>query len=680
MIKYLSLSILLLYSIFISSPAYGQKSDTLNYQIQKDIVIEIERIKHPLLKSTAPIIKKEIKSSYTGNPIVSIKDRLVHIPGLQILNTENFAQDARLSIRGYGARAAFGVRGIKLLLDDIPLTTPDGQSQLDNIDLQLLKSVEINKSVNSGLYGNAAGGVIALQTIDDLEEDRVALYAAIGTYGLSQQAITAANKWKDQKLLLSYNRHSYRGYRDHTESKQEIWNAKYKVLIKKNQHLKLLINFVNAPIAQDPGSLNLSDVEQNGQKAREQNLNFDAGESLTQLSTGLHYDFKINTNTAFKSSIYHVNRDFENKLPFTNNGSIDLNRSFWGHSSQFLRKINESQSLLLSYGYQSQTDNRIQYDNDESLRGELNSNQDQLYSNLNLLGTYSYYINKWHITGAIRYDRISINSKNNLGTNDTNNAIFFSKVNYQLGANYAIDNFHSLYARVATSFETPTLTELSNNPDGSTNLNNTLSPQNTLGIDIGYKLIGHRKLKIEIDGFASLSDNELNVFELESFPGRNFYQNSGSSFRMGTEVSSSWKLNQFIIFNASGAFIDARFTSDIINNDIKKSNIIPGISKFQTNLSVSYNYESLNASIISRYLGEMALTNDNSDFASPGHQLDLNISYSIKIKKLKIYPTFSINNLLNTYQYQNLRINAFGNRYYEAATPRHIRFSLASRF
>ena len=115
---------------------------------------------------------------------LSLQEYLGAVPGLFSLNANNYAQDLRISIRGFGARAAFGIRGIKIIVDGIPETTPDGQGQLDNLPLGLLQNIEVLRGPSASLYGNASGGVLSLNTVDRLEGESVRFRSTLGAFGL----------------------------------------------------------------------------------------------------------------------------------------------------------------------------------------------------------------------------------------------------------------------------------------------------------------------------------------------------------------------------------------------------------------------------------------------------------------------------------------------------------------
>src|SRR5256885_2094270 len=129
------------------------------------VVVEVSRgSRRPILDLPFSVTVQTPDSQRPGQRHLSLDETLLLIPGLTVSNRNNPSQDARISIRGFGARSSFGVRGIRIMRDGIPLTLPDGQTPVDYLDLDNVGIVEVMRGSASSLYGNASGGVIDIHS------------------------------------------------------------------------------------------------------------------------------------------------------------------------------------------------------------------------------------------------------------------------------------------------------------------------------------------------------------------------------------------------------------------------------------------------------------------------------------------------------------------------------------
>ena len=209
---------------------------------------------------------------------LSLQEYLGAVPGLFSLNATNYAQDLRISIRGFGARAAFGIRGIKLIVDGIPETTPDGQGQLDNLPLGLLKNIEVLRGPSASLYGNASGGVLYLNTLDSLQGESARFRSTLGAFGFQSYQLSTALTSKKTTGLLYLNKTSSKGYRSFSALEQIVFNAKIKYQINPKASIQAQFNYTHSPKAQDAGGLTLEKALQNPSQARQRNIDYDTFE------------------------------------------------------------------------------------------------------------------------------------------------------------------------------------------------------------------------------------------------------------------------------------------------------------------------------------------------------------------------------------------------------------------
>ena len=263
--------------------------DSLQQKIDlKEITLDAIRIKTP--KRTIPfaISHRTFEASQLDLPQNSLQDYLTRVPGLYAQNTQNFAQDLRVSIRGFGARSGFGIRGIQLIVDGIPETTPDGQGQLDNLPLGLIQSLTVLRGPASTFYGNASGGVIQINTLEDFKENFVRLRLQSGSYSSKNLAATLGWKKNKTKAVLYQNLSESHAYREHSQFKQRVFNARIWHELSSSSQIRWQFNYTHSPFAYDAGAINMESVEEDREQARPQNKTFQTFETVDHLKQGFN--------------------------------------------------------------------------------------------------------------------------------------------------------------------------------------------------------------------------------------------------------------------------------------------------------------------------------------------------------------------------------------------------------
>jgi iron complex outermembrane receptor protein len=304
--------------------------------------VEVSALRAKVNKFNAPLSLsvEAISPNWTG-PSRSLQEYLAGIPGVFTLNSSNYAQDLRISIRGFGARAGFGIRGIKLVVDGIPETTPDGQGQLDNLPLSLIREISVIRGPSALRYGNASGGVIAINTLSPGGEGLNSVNVLSGGFGQRQLSIT--NGFGDNKnaFLLHFTSQKITGFREHSAVENNLFNFRSGHQLSDKTKLNLQLNHVSSPIAQDPGGLNLEDFQSDPFTARGLNVSYNAGERLTHSKVGASVISEISAKMVLNAYGFYSGRDFDAFLPFENGGLVDLNRTNGGQGSSLSYEAND---------------------------------------------------------------------------------------------------------------------------------------------------------------------------------------------------------------------------------------------------------------------------------------------------------------------------------------------------
>ena len=660
--------IFLIFPLFIFSNVQDsiQKID-LDNVIVKSTKINSNKKEIPLSVSI-----KNFRDEKNYNSQSSFSDFTRNTPGLFTSSSNNFSQDLRISIRGFGARSAFGIRGIKLIVDGIPETTPDGQSQLDNLPLGLVSSVEILRGPNANLYGNSSGGVISINTLTKSSEKHYRYSGIFGAYQYQSLQRTRILDWNSSSLIIHYDIRRSNGYRDQSGYKSNILNLKYINDLDNKNKIVWQINYTDSPYAYDAGGLKLSEVENDRRQARKNNIDYDTYEKVKHLKTGISWNHKRNENSFFDSYFFYQKRDFFTKLPFNFGGVISLDRDYYGLGTKYTKRYaldNRSRTLVLGLDYLNQSDERKRYKNDLGVKGEITFDQIERFKSTGLyILSQTSYDSGFLVRYGIRYDV-------NIIRTDSSSSIMLDKLNPSLGLSYKVNSNDNIFFSFGTSFETPTLNELSNNPNGE-GLNEDLKSSSSLNYEIGWRK-EVSNLTLEAIAYVISSENEILPYELEQFPGKNFYQNVGSTSRYGLELNSQLSFKGGRI-NLSYTLSKNKFEDFIIDNNNLADNLIPGIPSQMLDLDLIFKLSRGRSLIISnRLIGERYADNANETLISSYNLL--NIKYSKEIfKKSEIF--LGVNNAFNQEYFDNIRINAFGKRYYEPAPKRNFYFGINLSF
>ena len=661
------------------------ESDTLWTEQLQVVEIAASRLDGPdsrLPAAVSIIGKTQIQ---TAQAQLSLNESLPFVPGLFAMNPDNFAQDLRVSIRGFGARAAFGIRGIKIMVDGLPETTPDGQAQVDNLDLGILSQIQVIRGAASGLYGNASGGVINVKTESPPEDFFAEARLMAGSFGLQQYQLKAGQQIGPFGYLLHGSHTSLDGYRVNSGAKNTLLNGKFNFQLNEGNSLSLLLNHVNSPQADDPGGINSASVEEDRRQARDRNLLFKGGEEVVQSKIGLVYEGQWSPKHSLDARLFYINRDFKNRLPFEFGGIVDLQRSFYGggFTYQFRQTGNQSNyRLRFGLDWENQTDDRLRFNNLEGDQGDLSFDQQESFRNIGLYLIQDLDWDNFTFKLGLRYDASRLEAKDRfLSDGDNSGTIALNNFNPIIGASYYFTDFFNLYGNFSTSFETPALSELSNNPDGGGGFNGLLEPQKAKNYEIGLKGSKGSRFKYSLALFYLDITNELIPFELEDFPGRTFYRNAGNSSRKGIELESSFLIVSGLITQLTYTFSGFQFEDFETNNGNLEGNATPGIPKHST--AIGLNYLSPNgffASAQARLVGEMYLNNNNTELEKAYSLVNLRMGQTFSFSKWSLNPFLGINNIFNTPYSSNIRINAFGGRYFEPGAERNVYVGVKIRF
>ncbi len=663
--------------LFVSSLSVAQGAGLGPIVITPTIV---EKISDEKPAAISVIGQAEIQ---LGSEQLGLDESLGRVPGLFTLNRYNFAQDLRLSIRGFGARSSFGIRGIKVIVDGIPETLPDGQGSVDGIDIGSASQITVIRSPSSSLYGNASGGVILIESERGPMIPFAEARATFGDYNFKKQQLKTGGDTGKLNYLLNLSDTTIDGYRDHSKFENNQLNTRLEARLSTTSSLLTTIHHTDQPAADDPGGLTSAEAASDPTQARAQNLSFDAGEELKQTRIGLLYKTSLSENHDLEARIYNTDRDFSNKLPFQNGGIVKLDRDFYGIGVKYTVEGDlgdKPNRLLVGIDFDRQDDDRSRFDNLQGVTGAQTFKQNELVTSLGaFLQNETKLSDIAELTVGIRYDEVRFNVNDQfLADGDDSGDINFDQVSPMVGISIRRSSNTHLYATISSAFETPTTTEFAN-PDGG-GFNQSLEAQESINYEIGIKT-KTSSYRFEAALFHIDIDNELTPFELPAQPGRIFFENAGSSSRNGLELSYTRQLAEQLRLSMAYTYSDFTFDrfTDTNGNEFD-GNHSPGIPQDLLYLDFSWFGDSgFYAKWDVTYTGEIYADNANQISVESSTVSNLRLGHNVFYDDWEVASFLGVNNLFDEDYNDNIRINAFGGRYFEPAPERNAYIGITVR-
>ena len=523
------------------------------------IVVTATRFAESSLDLPVSIDRVDRRTIEDGQLQVNLSESLITVPGVSVQSRQNYAQDLQLSIRGFGARSSFGVRGLRLYSDGIPGTMPDGQGQFSQFDLGSADHIEVLRGPFSALYGNSSGGVIAVFTEDAKPGYMVGGTAQYGTFNTQRYAVKTEGDDGVVNYVVDAAHFQTDGYRFHSEAERDNFNAKLRFDTSDTAKLTVVANVVETPSIQDPLGLTRAQLAANPSQAGVGALQFNTRKSLDQEQLGAIYDDKLGADDDWSTTLYTGHRattQFQaipvstQAAPLSPGGVIDLNRAFWGVDSH----VTDARELA---GTPLQVVGGISYDDlEEARKGYLNFDGSDFgvegalrRDEANHVYDFDQYLQaqwdpdaRWRMIAGVRNNLVEVTSHGHIPVlDDADSSVRYSAVNPVAGVTFRASSAVNLYGSYGRGFETPTLNDLAyRSVDGSLpGLNLGLKPARSDNYEVGIKA-GTGPVRADLAAFYIKTEDELAI--LQNSGGRTVSQNIGETNRRGMElaVDASW--------------------------------------------------------------------------------------------------------------------------------------------
>jgi iron complex outermembrane receptor protein len=649
----------------------------------EEIVVSATRLETTLDRVPGAVSVVRIDDIQLARQQLALDESLSRVPGLFMQNRYNFAQDLRLSIRGFGARAAFGIRGVKILVDGIPETLPDGQGAVDSIDIGSARQIEVIRGPSSSLYGNASGGVVSVVSERGPEVPYASARLSAGSYDFRKVQLKGGGSTDRMNYMLSLSDTNIDGYRQQSRSENFQLSGRFNFDLGADSSLLAVVNYTDQPVSDDPGGINAAQVALDPRSARDLNVSYDAGEALTQTRVGFVYTLPLAEHHELQARTYHVSRDFTNKLPFEAGGAVTIDRLFSGGGISYTYSGELSSiphRLIAGIDFDDQDDDRRRYDNVLGTIGALSFDQNERVRSkgvfLQDVLTLSEAI---ELTLGLRFDQVDFDVTDRfLGDGDDSGSRSLDDVSPMLGLVVDLTPTLSVYGTVSTAFETPTTTEFAD-PSGAGGFNLGLEPQTATNYEVGLRGDIGQRARYELAVFAIDVKDELIPFETL---GREFFANAGSSDRTGVEFSIQANPTDTLETILSYTYSDFTFDQFVDNDgNVFSGNVIPGTPKHVLFGEISYRHPRGWFTALDYLYTDKMFANNSNSAISDGYQLaNLRLGMETVIGDFVASPFIGINNLFDEAYNSNLRINAFGGRYFEPGPDRNFYAGVELRY
>jgi iron complex outermembrane recepter protein len=496
-----------------------------------------------------------------GQLQVNLSEPLTTVPGVNAQTRQNYAQDLQISVRGFGARSSFGVRGVRLYADGIPGTMPDGQGQFSNFDLGSADRVEVLRGPFSALYGNSSGGVISIFTEDAPPGQRVDASAEYGSFNTQRYSLKEMlGQPGGVNLVVDASHFATDGYRDHSEAKRNVFNAKAAWQLDDASKLTLIANAVDLPNAQDPLGLTRAQLNSNREQAGAGALAYNTRKSVQQEQLGAHYQRTLSSSDDLSAMLYGGGRDTtqyqaipmaNEGLPTNPGGVIALNNGYYGidlHVTDHREVANTPLQVTVGMSYDNLDEGRRGYlnfiGNELGVKGQLRKDEnDTVYDLDEYLQLQWDPSARWRFEAGVRNSIVDVSAVDHLAEAGApaDSGVRYGTVNPVAGLTYRAAPNLDLYGSYGKGFETPTLDELAyRSSNGSLpGLNFALQTARSDNYELGLKA-GSARMRATLAGFFIDTQNELGV--QSNTGGRSVYQNIPATQRRGAEaeVQSDW--------------------------------------------------------------------------------------------------------------------------------------------
>lgn len=640
-----------------------------------------------------------------GQLQMTLSESLIRVPGITAQNRTQQAQDPQISSRGFGSRSAFGVRGVRVYVDGIPLTMPDGQGQPGVVDLSAIKSIEVMRGPFSALYGNSSGGVIQLFTEDAPDTPEIGSTVMFGSYNTKRQVINAAGIADGVEYLLNASNFESDGYRDNSESDKQQATAKFKFNISDDTKITTLINWFDQE-AQDP--IGLDRARAFNSSTRDDvvpaalNANTSVSRSHTQVGFNFEHAFNENNKLSFipyvgtrKNAQILTTSPTATTLATTNARLSEIDREFYGTDVRWDNSGNlGSMPYNVSFGitYGKSSDDRL----DTNVLGSglpisvLNRREENISTNFDRYAQGKLAVlPSVDLHAGIRRTKVRLEVKDDftsgVGSNGNNSgSVSYEKTTPVFGATWKVSPSVNLYANYGKGFETPTFIEAAfNTTAANATPNLSLKPSKSENFEIGAKTFLSDNTQANLTLFHIKTNDE--IVTNQTLAGRSTFANANSTKRTGAEFSLDSDFDYGISTFFSYSLLNAKFDSDFTPTGgtiIQSGNRIPGTYRSQIYGEIAWQYEPVGfmMALEGRHNSKVYVNDRNTDTAPSYTIFNLRAGFEQNLAHWNFKEYLRVENMFDKEYIGSVRVNDGNALFFEPGADRNYLLGLSAAY
>lgn len=693
--------------------ALGQETGDDTRVRTAPVVVTPTRVEQPAFDLPTAVTAIESQTIQEARPAVNISETLVRSPGTVVQNRETFAQEQQIIIRGFGARSGFGTRGVKLLADGIPASTPDGQGGPGLFDLNSARRIEVLRGPFSALYGNHSGGVVQIFTEDGPERPTVSGSFSAGSYDTSKTGLKFGGQNRNLNYIASASHFRTDGYRDHSRAQKDQFNSKFLVSLSDRSSLTAVINYLNQPDNQDPLGLDATQMAANPEQSIPQATTFNSRRDLVNMQAGVVYEASVTDADTLRVLAYLGRRRNEGYLAFggtafTSAGGVSvIDRDYHGLGARWTRRADLfARPLTVTVGadLDSAIDDRKGYVNSNGTAGVLKRDEENAAE---ATGGYVQaewlFAQSWSATAGLRYTKVDFESTDHFvcrGTGSaaalpvcpgspTDNAVNpddSGSVRHHAwtpvaGLVFKATPTLNFYANTGKSFETPTLIELAYRPDGQPGLNLDLQPSTSWHYEVGAKFFLGESTSIETAIFQIDTDDEIVI--AANVSGRQTFKNAGKTQRRGAELSMTSSLRGGFAVYLAATYLDATFEESFCSgsltvpcppaNTVDEGKRIPAVPKYNGLADLAWRYPKwgMSTGVELRWQGDVPVNDRNTEFAGSYWTAGVRVFFAQNVGGWRFSEFARIDNLFDERYVSAVYVNDANGRFYAPAPGRN---------
>ena len=659
------------------------------------VVVTGSRIEHDSYDFPAAIDVVDAARIGNAQLRVNASEALAAVPGLVVLNRQNYAQDLQISSRGFGARSAFGVRGVRLIADGIPASMPDGQGQAATFNLDMAERIEVLRGPFSALYGNHSGGVVQLFTRDGQGRPTLETTVTGGSDGTRKIDVNAQGEAGKVGYVIDASRFDTDGYRDHSAARRDQAFAKLSLRPGAASRLTITASSLDQDDTQDPlgvtwntfrrdpraGEIDPTDTQSPNRSLAER---YNTRKSIDHQQGGAAFEqrfgadrLRVMAYVGKRQVIQYqaFSRAFQ-APPTHSGGVVDFDRDFYGLELQWMavRQVaGGTLSTTAGIEYGRSADARQGYENfiggQFGVRGALRRDEKDKLSNLDPYLQTEWAGGPWVLTAGLRRSSLKVDVKDRfLGNGDDSGSVDYRRVTPVLGALYKVSSGLNLYASAARGFETPTLNELFYSNSGG-GFNFGLAPARSTHLELGAKAQVGEDTRVNAALFQARTEDEMVVDTAGG--GRTSYRNASSTLRRGAELSFESSLGAGFSARASATLLRATYETGF--GSVAAGRRLPGVPRVNGYAELAWAEPSgrLSAALETVASGKIYAEDTNLERAAPGYALvNARIQARQSIDRWRFRQFLRVNNLFDRSYVGSVIVGDTNRRYYEAGTGR----------